>query len=270
LARRAYILLPEDKWWGPYRDFDIIFGLTASAKLIVMFIKIWMQTSYDVFFIDWEKPKKNPQKAKDNETVNVWRTIFTCNELNELQNSPLVTLEFTYIVYLFFMFGIGWYYWSSESPDFTNKDSPYKINRVLLFFVISFVFFCTGAAEFFIRLAFSFRIPLPSHNFIDLCSIANLSVIIFDDILHGYYIHGQSPGGIADTDSEELKHILENEGHGGGRGRGLDPNDPSGLQCFEIYISVDMRRKYDGLYTVALELEIDHLQKIAQPGAIGK
>ena len=93
---------------------------------------------------------------------------------------------------------------------------------------------------------------------------------MFDEILHGYYIHGQSPGGMADTDSEELKQILENEGRGGGRNRGLDPADPSGLQCYEIYIPADMRRKYDRQYCVPLELEIDQLQRSGQPGAIGK
>jgi meckelin len=37
--------------------------------------------------------------------------------------------------------------------------------------------------------------PLPIENFIDLCSVSNISIIIFDEALHGYYIHGMNPLG---------------------------------------------------------------------------
>ena len=270
LQNRAYVLLPVYKWWTTYRSFDILFGVLASAKLLVILLRIGAQSSYDIFFIDWEKPKKDPKNPKSSENISIWRTLFTANELNEVQNTPLITVKFTYFVYIFFMFGIGWYYWALESPVLTigPNDSPF--NQVLYFFVLSFVFLCAGAAEYFIRIALSTWIPLDAHNFVDLCSVSNLSVIMFDEILHGYYIHGQSPSGTADTDSEELKQILENEERGGGRNRGLDPADASGLQCYEIYIPADMRRKYDGLYSVPLELEIDQLQRSGQPGAIGK
>lgn len=270
LESRAYVLLPKHKWMGYYRDFDILFGLLASAKLIVMLLKMGAQTTYDVFFIDWEKPKKDPKNPKNTDNINVWRSLFTANELNELQNTPLVTVEFTYFVYMFFMFGLGWYYWASETPILTTSGNDSPFNRVLYFFVMTFVFLCTGAAEYFIKMALSIWLPLPSHDFIDLCAVSNMSIIMFDEILHGYYIHGQSPGGMADTDSEELKRILENEERGGGRNRGLDPSDSSGLQTYEIYIPGDMRRKYDGLYSVPLELEIEQLQRSGAPGAIGK
>jgi len=103
LENRAYVLLPLGYWRPIYRNFDILFGLLASAKLIVIFLKMASQTSYDVFFIDWEKPKKDPKNPKANDNINVWRTIITANEMNELQNTPLVTIEFTYLVYIFFM-----------------------------------------------------------------------------------------------------------------------------------------------------------------------
>lgn len=135
---------------------------------------------------------------------------------------------------------------------------------------MAFVLLCTAAAEYLFRIMFNIWVPLPAHNFVDLCSVSNLSVILFDQILHGYYIHGQSPGGMADTDSAELKSILENEGKGGGRNRGLNPADPEGTQCFEIYIPHDMRNRYDKLYCAPLELDIEQLQRTGAPGAIGK
>ena len=38
------------------------------------------QSHIDIFFIDWEKVKKNDEKK-----ISVWRTYFVANEWNELQ-----------------------------------------------------------------------------------------------------------------------------------------------------------------------------------------
>lgn len=103
LESRAYVLPPKGKWFDTYRSFDIVYGLLASAKLVVLLLKIMAQTSYDVFFIDWEKPKRDPKDLKKNDNINVWRTIFTANELNELQNTPLITIDFTYFIQIIFM-----------------------------------------------------------------------------------------------------------------------------------------------------------------------
>ena len=42
-------------------------------------------------------------------------------------------------------------------------------------------------------------ISLPIDDFIDVLSIWNVSIIFMDSLLHGYYIHGQAPGGVSDT-----------------------------------------------------------------------
>ena len=166
--------------------------------------------------------------------------------------------------------GLGWYYWNLETSILNVVDTSSPENRVLFFFVLSFVFLCTGAAEYLLRIVLNIWIPLPASDFVALCSVANLSLIIFDEIQHGYYIHCQSPSGYADTDSEELKRSLEKEAHGDGRNRGLDSSDPTALQCFELYVAADMRRRYDGLFSIPLEVEIDHLQRTGGPDAIGK
>jgi meckelin len=270
LQNRASVLLPWGTWWDFWRPYDILYGLVASSKLVVILLKILMQTSYDIFLIDWEKPKKDPKTQASTENVNVWRTIFLTNEMNELQNTAHVTIEFTYFIYIFFVFGLGWFNWGLEYPGLGTAENDSDFNRVLFFFWLAILLLMIGGVEYIIHIGLSIWIPLKAHDFTDLCSVANLSVIMFDEILHGYYIHGQSPAGIADTDGEELKRILESEGKGGGRNRGLDPTDSSGLQCFEIYIPGDMRKRYDSLYSVPLELEIEQLQRTGAPGAIGK
>jgi meckelin len=72
-------------------------------------------------------------------------------------------------------------------------------------------------------------IPHPRTDFIDLLSVANMSVFILDQSLHGYYIHGQSPSGKADMNMDELLKTLEEEGQGKVRNRGTIDINIKGL-----------------------------------------
>ena len=71
------------------------------------------------------------------------------------------------------------------------------------------VMFVIGGIQYFMKRLLSFIFPLPYHNFVDLCSIANISVFIFDERIHGYYIHGESTGGQADVSTRDLKENLD-------------------------------------------------------------
>lgn len=51
----------------------------------------------------------------------------------------------------------------------------------------------------------------PFHNFMDLCSVANISVLAMTHPLRGYYIHGRSVHGLADTDMYEINMFLQRE-----------------------------------------------------------
>jgi len=57
-------------------------------------------------------------------------------------------------------------------------------------------------------------IPTSVQDFVDLCSISNVSIFILDETLHGYYIHGKTPGGTAEVNAEELELALEAESKG--------------------------------------------------------
>ena len=48
-------------------------------------------------------------------------------------------------------------------------------------------------------------------QFVDLCSMANISVFVMENNLFGYYIHGRSPHGIADTGMKEMFRQLKRE-----------------------------------------------------------
>lgn len=48
-------------------------------------------------------------------------------------------------------------------------------------------------------------------QFVDLISLANISILVFDESCHGYYIHGRSVHGSADVNMDELNHNLKKE-----------------------------------------------------------
>ena len=63
-------------------------------------------------------------------------------------------------------------------------------------------------------------------EFTDLCSIANISVLMFDETYHGYYIHGRSPYGQAEVSIEMLKLALDFEESGKAHMRGISETEP--------------------------------------------
>ena len=56
-----------------------------------------------------------------------------------------------------------------------------------------------------------FKIATPAMNFVDLCSIANISIFIFESFAHGYYIHGLNTVGTSEGTVEDLKEVLTKE-----------------------------------------------------------
>lgn len=85
----------------------------------------------------------------------------------------------------------------------------------------------------------------------DLCSVANISVIVMDSYLHGYYIHGEAPWVSSDVVISELKKNLDREGEGKSLKRGVSDKYPT-LQSYEIYIPVKVRKELDDIYKLQI------------------
>eukprot|EP00933_Yihiella_yeosuensis_P007435 TRINITY_DN11246_c3_g1_i1.p1 TRINITY_DN11246_c3_g1~~TRINITY_DN11246_c3_g1_i1.p1 ORF type:complete len:342 (+),score=35.02 TRINITY_DN11246_c3_g1_i1:704-1729(+) len=75
------------------------------------------------------------------------------------------------------------------------------------------------------------------NDFVDFCSVANVSVLILDEPFHGYYIHGKSPSSRGDWSHTELTKVLHDEDKGIGFSRGLTAD---GCQTFEMFLPPDM------------------------------
>lgn len=124
-----------------------MFAIVVSFKLVTIFYKIiFEQTSFDIFLVDWEKPK--PRKGTQEVGVNAWRALFLLNELNELQCEKLISIEFTLLAYAFFMEGIGWRWLSTYDPTLQVKDFNSPENFVINFFVTAIVMYVIGSLQY--------------------------------------------------------------------------------------------------------------------------
>ena len=63
----------------------------------------------------------------------------------------------------------------------------------------------------FFTLIYQRFIEDPVRQFVDLCSVTNTSVFILENSLYGYYIHGRSVHGCADTGMHEMLDNLKRE-----------------------------------------------------------
>lgn len=119
LQERVFLLLPAlNTYEQNYKFFDGLFGCVIGSKLLTMIYKIWVeQSGFDIFLIDWERPKlPYEHNGQEKLGVNAWRSLFLMNELNELQIYKIINIEFTLIVYALIMEGVGVRYFSTHDP----------------------------------------------------------------------------------------------------------------------------------------------------------
>ncbi|CDW85678.1 meckelin isoform 4 [Stylonychia lemnae] len=257
LQERVYVLLPTITGSSDnnYMPFNILFGTVLGTKIITLLYKIiFEQCSFDLFLVDWEKPKFQ-EKSQGVNGVNAWRQLFLLNEFNELQTTKLISMEFTLLCYAFFMEGVGWRYLSTHDPELRNTRANSPENYVLNFFVTAFMMYVIGIAQYVFRYGIKFRKPLNIEEFTDLCAMSNISVLMFDNQFHGYYIHGRSPYGQSEVSSENLRKSLEYEITGKAQMRGLTEESPN-LQTYEIYMPRKMLIYYKDLYYKEINQEI--------------
>lgn len=80
-------------------------------------------------------------------------------------------------------------------------------------------------------------------NFVDLCSVSNISVLVLTDELYGYYIHGLSPHGTTDVNMRDMLMNLERESQQMSGTRGLEAGTDQ--QMFIVKLSPAFRAQYN-------------------------
>lgn len=82
-----------------------------------------------------------------------------------------------------------------------------------------------------------------TQQFVDLCSVSNVSMLILSHMKFGYYIHGRSPHGQADTNMKEMCRNLKNEAEGLCSQRGLLAESEE--QLFTVALTAKFREEYN-------------------------
>ncbi|KAK1331917.1 hypothetical protein QTO34_007593 [Cnephaeus nilssonii] len=239
--------------------FVTFVGCAFALKALQFLHKLVSQVTIDIFFIDWERPKGKVLKAVEGEggvrsatvPVSIWRTYFVANEWNEIQTVRKINPLFQVLTVLFFLEVVGFKNLalmdssSSLSRDPSSYIAPYS--RILRYAVSSTLWLVIGMIQIVFFAVFYERfIEDKIRQFVDLCSMSNISVFLLSHKCFGYYIHGRSVHGHADTNMEEMNMNLKREAENLCSQRGLVPNTEG--QTFQIAISSQMRQHYDRIH----------------------
>ncbi len=247
--------------------FSLLISVTFGLKALDLLYLIFLQASYDIFFIDWERPNpaltdttsispkplnetKVPNKygtAKDQNKVSCWRTLFVANEWNELQTFRQTNTTIQLISALFLLKVVDLEALSRR--DFSNSlnqdDNEYQaqFSGILRIAVVSSVYIGLGALQwFFYNFIYVRCFEDKIGEFTDFCSVSNISMFIMTHTQFGYYIHGRSPHGNADTNLQGMTRALVHEQDDMTAKRGLEPN--SNNQTFSISVFSKLTVQY--------------------------
>lgn len=249
----VYQLLPTDSQENLFITLLIICFVFKFFDLVHMF---WTQISIDIFFLDWEKPRgKVTQPNQGGETgpvdapVSIWRTFFVANEWNEIQTIRKINQEFQVFGVLFFLKVVGFEHLATTDPlsrFSVNNQVDYvgEQSHILRFALLVIIYLVIEALQWF-YFAFIYErfIGDSLGDFVDLCSMSNVSIFIMENTCYGYYIHGRSVHGRADTNMKKMNEQLKREEDNLCGQRGLEPNTDN--QTFQVALPQKFRNQYE-------------------------
>uniref|UniRef100_A0A8C7HSB2 Transmembrane protein 67 n=1 Tax=Oncorhynchus kisutch TaxID=8019 RepID=A0A8C7HSB2_ONCKI len=225
-------------------------GSAFALKTVQFLHKLIQQLSVDIFFIDWERPRGKANKTIQGtpSPVSIWRTYFVANEWNEIQTIRKISPTFQIMAVLFLLEVVGFSSlalrdpWSDLQRPPQSYSPPYSLT--LRYGLAATLWLCIGLLQIIFFTAFHERfVEDKIRQFVDLCSISNISVLLLSHRCFGYYIHGRSVHGHADTNMEEMNINLKREAESLCGQRGLLPNTDT--QTFQISITSRLRLQYD-------------------------
>ncbi|XP_006884654.1 PREDICTED: meckelin isoform X2 [Elephantulus edwardii] len=234
-------------------------GCAFALKALQFLHKLISQITVDIFFIDWERPKGKVLKAVEGEggvrsatvPVSIWRTYFVANEWNEIQTVRKINPLFQVLTVIFFLEVVGFKNLAlmDSSSHLSRSPSSYiaPYSRILRYAVSAALWLVIGIIQVtFFAVFYERFIEDKIRQFVDLCCMSNISVFLLSHRCFGYYIHGRSVHGHADTNMEEMNMNLKREAENLCSQRGLVPNTDG--QTFQIAISSQMRQHYDRIH----------------------
>lgn len=252
-------LLPQmyGQWTvgNPYFVFVANLHVMAFFQFFYCLVFIYRQSSVDIFFLDWQPPPvvtasgTSKGQPKPSGKVSIWRTLFVANEWGKLMTKRKTSLAFSLFWIVFFLLGLGEEFQATQQPYSTDK-TPGKLNIVLRFANTTWWWIVVSLFQYLWNFLFwqRFVAESPEQQFVDLCTIAKVSILVLDEQYHGYYLHCRSPHQNADSTMAELVEMLHKEEAGLTVDRSLE-GGPKDVQTFQIFMSADWRSNFEKYYS---------------------
>ncbi|XP_055907952.1 meckelin isoform X2 [Eupeodes corollae] len=246
-----------------YQLFKFCIYCGLLLKGFSFFVNFWKISKIDIFFVDWERPKncdvslhlKNNMETSSQcssirtfteNNVSAWRTFFLANEWIDLSNKQKTSS----FVQGFVSLALFW---------ISKKFFPiFYLNSTLNLFACAGIY---SSVQFIQILLRSFLldqvIGSPLRKFMDMCTLANVSIFTLMDCSFGYYIHGRSPHGFSDTDMSSMIFQLQRESQNMCGKRGLLSD--SDFQTYIVLPPLNLRKHIEQL--LPLKQRTDNLSQ---------
>ena len=218
--KTVYQLLPTP---SQEQLFLKLAGVTIAFKIIDLLHMLWSQISFEIFFVDWERPQgrvnqplQGGEAGAMDAPVSIWRTLFIANEWNEIQTIRKINPELQIFLVLLFLKVLGFEYLATTDPQGATTVNPTmdyvgEYSKVLRFAILSIVFLSVEAVQwFFFAFIYERFVGDALGDFIDLCSMSNVSIFILE-VSENIMNHSQTPS--CNHFSKVTKHLLS--GHMG-------------------------------------------------------
>lgn len=182
-----------------------------------------------------------PQTDFPDRGISAWRSLFILNELNERLTSTRSSSHITWLAMAALLEGCGWKNGARWFPGFESEDTilAARYNPILQFALGTLVWMFVVISQLIVQRIAVMFFDDSREQFVDVCSVANISVLFLDQPYHGYYIHGKAPTSRGEWCHSELAKALHDEGKGIGFHRGLTPDNPN-CQSYEVYLPTNM------------------------------
>ncbi|XP_025032096.1 meckelin-like [Python bivittatus] len=241
------------------------FIIYASCALVLKSLDLLhlmiTQLTISIFLIDWEKPKERPS-AKGGpgaaSSVSAWRTFLIANEWNEIQTHRKVHPSLQLFAVLLVLEVVGLKNLASRDLDVSLQPDPNAYQApwspILRFGIAASVWLVVGVVQMLVSVGLYQRfVENKIHQFVDLCSLSNVSVFILTHRCYGFYIHGRSIHGQADVGLDTMLSHLKKEEDNLCPLRGLEAY--SEVQTFEVLLTDRTRTFYDRILLSLVELQ---------------
>ncbi|KAI8463954.1 MAG: Meckelin [Monoraphidium minutum] len=260
-AEDVHLLVPPDS--GMY-NFWVTMVLAVVGQSVGLLWTIYQQTNVDVFFLDWEKPRRVLAKGGGKEEaapVSCWRTLLAAR---------LTYPPFTLAMVVLLLDGANFASASALAPGGPALPpaaaASLQRSMLLRFGAAAGWFLVLGVGQWLWKTAIVHRFfGHPLSNFVDLLFLANASAVVLDERAGGYYLHGRNQMHHADTTLAKLNASLMREeeglvakrglvttyaGGGGPLGGSAQLNDG---QTFTLHITDELRRLYESTLLAQVE-----------------